>query len=44
MGIGLSISRMIVEAHYGRIWAEPNPQGGAIFSFTLPLVDVEISQ
>jgi two-component system, LuxR family, sensor kinase FixL len=43
MGIGLSISRMIVEAHYGRIWAEPNPQGGAIFSFTLPLVDVEIS-
>jgi PAS domain S-box-containing protein len=44
MGIGLSISRMIVEAHYGKIWAEPNPQGGAIFSFTLPLVDVEINQ
>jgi PAS domain S-box-containing protein len=44
MGIGLSISRMIVEAHYGKIWAEPNPQGGAIFSFTLPLADVEINQ
>jgi two-component system CheB/CheR fusion protein len=44
MGIGLSISRMIVEAHYGKIWAEPNPGGGAIFSFTLPLVNVEIEQ
>jgi two-component system, LuxR family, sensor kinase FixL len=41
MGIGLSISRMIVEAHYGKIWAEPNPEGGAIFSFTLPLVNME---
>ena len=44
MGIGLSISRMIVEAHYGKIWAEPNPSGGAIFSFTLPLVNMEIDQ
>ncbi len=44
MGIGLSISRMIVEAHYGKIWAEPNPDGGAIFSFTLPLVNTEINQ
>jgi PAS domain S-box-containing protein len=44
MGIGLSISRMIVEAHYGKIWAEPNPKGGAIFSFTLPLVDVEVNR
>jgi len=35
MGVGLSISRTIVEAHGGRIWAEPNPRGGAIFRFTL---------
>jgi two-component system, LuxR family, sensor kinase FixL len=44
MGIGLSISRLIVEAHYGKIWAEPNPEGGAIFSFTLPLVNMEIEK
>ncbi len=44
MGIGLSISRMIVEAHYGKIWAEPNPGGGAIFSFTLPLANTELNQ
>jgi two-component system sensor kinase FixL len=37
MGVGLSISRTIVEAHGGRIWMEPNPSGGAIFSFTLRL-------
>ena len=38
MGIGLSISRTIIEAHGGRIWVEPNPQGGAIFHFTLRAV------
>jgi len=37
MGVGLSISRTIVEAHGGRIWTEPNPAGGAIFRFTLRL-------
>jgi signal transduction histidine kinase len=38
MGIGLSVCREIVEAHEGKIWAEPNPGGGTVFRFTLPLV------
>ena len=38
MGVGLSISRTIVEAHGGRIWAEPNPDGGTVFRFTLTAV------
>jgi two-component system, LuxR family, sensor kinase FixL len=41
MGVGLSISRTIVEAHGGRIWSEPNPGGGTIFRFTLPRVSDE---
>lgn len=40
MGIGLSISRTIVEAHHGKIWAEDANGGGAIFRFTLPKADV----
>jgi len=36
MGVGLSISRTIVEAHEGRIWAEGSPYGGTSFHFTLP--------
>jgi two-component system sensor kinase FixL len=39
MGLGLCISRLIVEAHSGSIGAEPGPQGGAVFFFSLPLVD-----
>jgi two-component system, LuxR family, sensor kinase FixL len=41
MGIGLSISRTIIEAHGGEIQAEPNPVGGAVFRFTLPAVSAE---
>ena len=41
MGVGLSISRTIVEAHGGRIWTEPNPAGGAIFRFTVRLAKGE---
>jgi two-component system sensor kinase FixL len=35
MGVGLSISRTIIEAHGGQIWTEPNAGGGAVFKFTL---------
>lgn len=35
MGVGLSISRTIIEGHGGRLWAEPNPTGGTIFRLTL---------
>jgi signal transduction histidine kinase len=37
MGIGLSISRTIVQAHKGRIWAENQTEGGAVFRLSLPL-------
>jgi len=36
LGIGLSICRVIIEAHGGRLQAEDNPEGGTIFRFTLP--------
>lgn len=36
MGMGLAISRSIIEAHSGRLWAEPRAEGGAMFHFTLP--------
>jgi two-component system, LuxR family, sensor kinase FixL len=41
MGVGLSISRTIVEAHGGEIWLEPNPEGGTVFHFTLRAVGKE---
>lgn len=40
MGVGLPISRTIIEGHGGRLWVEPNPGGGTVFRMTLP-VNVE---
>jgi two-component system sensor kinase FixL len=37
VGLGLAICFSIVEAHGGHIWATPNPEGGTVFHFTLPI-------
>lgn len=37
MGMGLSINRSIIDAHFGRLWAENNPDRGTTFYFTLPI-------
>ena len=39
MGIGLFVSRSIIERHQGRLWAEPNDGPGATFSFSIPFSD-----
>jgi two-component system sensor kinase FixL len=41
MGVGLSISRTIIEGHGGQISVRPNPGGGSVFRFTLRAVDKE---
>jgi two-component system sensor kinase FixL len=41
MGVGLSICRSIVQSHGGELKAEPNPAGGSVFRFTLPLQPAE---
>jgi len=43
MGIGLSVSRSIVESHHGRIWASPNDGPGATFSFSIPTSSVGVA-
>ena len=37
LGMGLAICRSIVDAHHGRLWAEPHPERGAVFHFELPV-------
>jgi len=43
MGMGLCISRTIIEAHHGRLWAENPKEGGAAFRFTLPIEEKDAS-
>jgi PAS domain S-box-containing protein len=42
MGIGLSVSRSIIEKHHGRLWAEPNDGPGATFAFSLPATNTKV--
>jgi signal transduction histidine kinase len=42
MGMGLSICRSIVEAHNGRLWAEPDVRPGSVFRISLPVNGVEV--
>ncbi|VBB69791.1 Two-component oxygen-sensor histidine kinase FixL [invertebrate metagenome] len=41
MGLGLSISKSILDAHHGRLWGQNSPDGGAVFCFTLQLAGKE---
>jgi two-component system sensor kinase FixL len=41
LGMGLSISRTIIAAHGGRLWAENNPDRGATFCFTVPVAEAK---
>jgi two-component system CheB/CheR fusion protein len=39
MGMGLAICRSIIKAHDGHLWGSARPEGGTVFSFTLPCAD-----
>jgi signal transduction histidine kinase len=41
MGIGLSVSRSIIESHHGRLWASPNEGPGATFGFSIPVAPTD---
>jgi signal transduction histidine kinase len=43
LGMGLAISRSIIEAHGGRLWAKENTPRGAVFQFTLPTGEERIT-
>ena len=44
VGLGLPVSRMIIESHGGKLWFEPHAGGSAIFRFTLPLQEGDLAQ
>jgi signal transduction histidine kinase len=44
MGIGLSVSRSIVDSHHGRIWAAPNDDLGSTFAFSIPCAALEATR
>jgi signal transduction histidine kinase len=43
LGMGLAISRSIIEAHGGRLWAKANASRGAVFQFALPIREANMS-
>jgi signal transduction histidine kinase len=44
MGLGLLVTRSIIEAHGGRLWFDPNPDRGTTFTFTLPIAQANRTQ
>jgi signal transduction histidine kinase len=43
MGIGLSVSRSIIERHHGHLWAVPNDGPGATFTFSIPQMSEDVT-